>query len=395
MDIIEKWKIKCRERGKRVSLKLALSMYIAGGIVGSLIACALVLNYLESWQEIIRKAGGVTEKEVVTAMHTVYSLETTRVPDEVLRQLAILDMVQIISVLFCIITGIILVSRLYYKKKLELPLEILKQEIECIGRDDLNFECSYYSGDEMEEICTAFNHMRLKLIENHKSMWQLLEGQRELNAAFAHDIRTPVTVMKGCSQMLLRFYSKGRVSEKKMAETLKMIDRQADRLERFSDTMKEIHSLDEWMVEKKKEAFGKVMDRLSDNLRGMAKEGMEVLVTFEGEREEILYCDVHLIEEVADNLFSNGIRHGRKKLELKGNLWEGKLYLYVKDDGPGFLGEARERAMRPYFTTDKEHFGMGLTICKTLCAKHGGDLELTNSIEGGAIACAIFKIGKE
>lgn len=394
MGIIKKWETKWKEKMKRHSLKTALSMYIVAGIVVIALVCILILNYFESWQEMIRSTAGITEKDVVTYMHTVYTMERTYVPDEVLRQLSILDTVETFSVFICIVLGIVIVSRLYYKKKLEMPLDILMQEIKCINQDNLDFDCSYYSGDEMEEICTAFNHMRLQLMKNQKNLWRLLEKQRELNAAFAHDIRTPVTVMKGYSQMLLKFYPEGRISEKKLTETLQMIDRQADRLERFSDTMKEIHSLDEWQIEKKMTTLDELMKKLSSNLKGMEREEIQTVTAYDGKGEQELYCDMHLIEEVADNLFINGFRHAKESVELKGTVCEGKLYLYVKDDGPGFSKEAQERALRPYFTTEKEHFGMGLTICKTLCRKHGGDLEITNSIDGGAIVCVMFDCQK-
>lgn len=385
MGIVKKWK------EKKNSLKTALVMYIVAGVAGIAIACALVLNYFESWQEVIRASNGITQKEMVILSHTVYCLEDTRFPDEIVRQLQLLDTLQMLSVFVCIVAGIVIVSRLFYKRKLEGPLEMLKLEIDCIARNELDFDCSYYSGDEMGEICNAFNRMRASLIKSKKSTWRLLEKQRELNAAFAHDIRTPVTVMKGYSQMLLKFYPEGNIPKEKLLETLKMIDRQADRLERFSGIMKEIHSMDEWKVEKKPVTFGEVTDRLTAELKGMEKEGIQTAAVYKGEREQTLYCDMHLIEEVADNLIGNGLRHAKKKLDLEGSIWEGKLYLYVKDDGPGFSKEARERAERPYFTTDKEHFGMGLTICKTLCQKHGGDLEITNSMQGGAIVCAIFE----
>lgn len=385
MGIIEKWK------EKQNSLKMALAMYIVLGGAGITLACALIMNYFDSWEELIRTSNGMTEKEVLILFRTVYTMERSSVSDEALKQMVILENLKIFSVFCCIVVGVVIISRLYYKRKLEAPLEILELEIEHIARDDLDFDCSYYSGDEMGEICNAFNQMRLSLIKNKINMWKLLEKQRELNAAFAHDIRTPVTVMKGYSQMLLKFYPEGRVSEEKLLETLRMIDRQTDRLERFSNTMKEIHSIDEWKVEKKNITMKELMDRLFANLKGMAKEGIQILVDYDGEEEQSLYCDAHLIEEVADNLFSNGLRHAKEKLEVEGSVSEGKLYLYVKDDGPGFSKETRERAIRPYFTTDKEHFGMGLTISKTLCGKHGGDLELTNSINGGAIVCAIFE----
>ena len=46
-----------------------------------------------------------------------------------------------------------------------------------------------------------------------------------------------------------------------------------------------------------------VMGRLCANLKGMAKEGVEIFSTYDGDGEQLLHCDLHLIEEVADNLF--------------------------------------------------------------------------------------------
>ena len=63
-------------------------------------------------------------------------------------------------------------------------------------------------------------------------------------------------------------------------------------------------------------------------------------------------------------------------------------------------GESKEeltKAVSPYYREkteddgqDSSHFGIGLSISALLCKKHGGELELANSIHGGAIVCAVF-----
>lgn len=90
---------------------------------------------------------------------------------------------------------------------------------------------------------------------------------------------------------------------------------------------------------------------------------------------------------------------------------EESLFLYVKDDGRGMTREELYRADSPYYSdktrvsenqwqddgTGKAkqdvHFGLGLTICKILCKKHGGSIGFSNSMEGGAIVCAEFFVG--
>lgn len=77
-----------------------------------------------------------------------------------------------------------------------------------------------------------------------------------------------------------------------------------------------------------------------------------------------------------------------------------ELILAVRDDGPGFAKEQMRKALRPYYKeyeddAKDEHFGIGLHICRQLCRKHGGTLDIANSVEGGAIATASFSCKKE
>ncbi len=72
--------------------------------------------------------------------------------------------------------------------------------------------------------------------------------------------------------------------------------------------------------------------------------------------------------------------------------------IYVKDDGEGFSEKALREADTVYFRERKEaeddegHFGIGLSITKMLCEKHGGELKLLNSVEGGAVVAVSFFI---
>ena len=49
----------------------------------------------------------------------------------------------------------------------------------------------------MGRLCQSFEEMRQELVCNKENMWKLVDRQKELNAAFAHDLRTPLTVLKG------------------------------------------------------------------------------------------------------------------------------------------------------------------------------------------------------
>ena len=74
------------------------------------------------------------------------------------------------------------------------------------------------------------------------------------------------------------------------------------------------------------------------------------------------------------------------------------LEVVVEDDGPGFGPEELRHATEPFYRGEGQmeqcHFGLGLYICRLICAKCGGSLALSNSVRGGRVT-ARFKIFSE
>ena len=91
---------------------------------------------------------------------------------------------------------------LFYRRRLRTPLGILEDSAAAIRGNDLDFRIAYDSRDEMGRLCQSFEEMRQELVCNKENMWKLVDRQKELNAAFAHDLRTPLTVLKGYTDFL-------------------------------------------------------------------------------------------------------------------------------------------------------------------------------------------------
>lgn len=389
MDRIEK--IAQKLHWNQMTLKKSLAVYILIALATAVFCGGVLIVFFENWKEIVLQVNNQQNNLAVLYGADGYKLSMRYSSEKVARQIEILSFLEIAAVFLCGSVAVICVSHQYYKRKLEEPLKILKREMEFIGRDDLSFDCSYISNDEMGEVCNTLNRMRKQLVKNQENLWHLMEAQRNLNAAFAHDIRTPLTVMRGYTQMMLKFYPEGKISEEKMIETLQMLERQTGRIEQFSLTMKEIHNMEEWKVDRQPFSVKELAQQIRDNLKGMPLEGIQVEFSCEIDEMQII-CDKNLIQEVADNILANALRYAKEKITISMVKDEEGLFLYVKDDGKGFSKEEIMKAARPYFSTAEDHFGLGLTICQTLCKKHGGDLELMNSLEGGAIVSAYFMV---
>lgn len=317
----------------------------------------------------------------------------------------LLDIVRVWSPFIYGVAGSIAACMLFYKNRLLKPLEILMRGTDEVRRNNLDFDLTYDSGDEMGKLCSSFDEMRQELISNKETMWKMIENQKQLNAAFAHDLRTPLTVLKGYSDFLARYIPEGKVSEEKMLDTLKLMSTHLSRLEQYSRTMKGIRSLDEIPVKKELCTIQEIGNEIGEIIFSLNQIG-DIKIHLRIQEEEIenekIYVDNNIFLEVLENLISNAIRFSQKKIEVMLSLERtGRMLgLAVHDDGPGFSESARTNALRPYYRQadgnerdgkeENPHFGIGLHICRQLCEKHGGNISIADSIEKGAIVTASF-----
>lgn len=296
--------------------------------------------------------------------------------------------------------GIILAVFLFYRKRLARPLSILEGSVEKIRKDDLDFCVSYDSRDELGKLCDSVEEMRLELFRDKEEMWRLMERQKELNAAFAHDLRTPLTVLRGYTDFLARYVPEGKLSCEKMQDTFALMSEHLRRLEEYSRTMKGIRSIEEVPFAPEKTTF-QSMDRKIEEVIFALNQVRDTKILYRNKAlPHSLYVDDNLVMEVLENLLSNAIRYAGEQIEVMSDYSAKDLewLLTVRDDGPGFSEEQLEKALKPYYKEAEpggpdEHFGIGLHICRELCRKHGGTLNVANSIRGGAVVTASFRIG--
>lgn len=408
MDWIEECLGSLKEKIKNSSLRKSLAVYMVFAVMITVVMVVFTSLVCSSWQNVICQVNGIDEEyEYIGNGDFAINITEGRVYiteiGEVMelspydgKLYVVLEIIQILCIPFYSVVAIILVSILYYQNKLREPIFLLKKEMEAIERGDLSFSCHYDSADEMGDICKSMNRMRCAMIENQRKMWELMEEQRTINAAFAHDLRTPLTVINGYVEMLQEYYPKGVVSEEQIFSMLESIKEQTERLKVFSQTMKHVQGFEMLEVRKVKHTNEELRKSICDLANGLQVEsGLSISIDIQIE-EKWLYYDEQVVMEVLENLLSNALRYGKKTIEILVQQRAEKLLLYVKDDGRGMTKEELYKADSPYYTdkkiiqdnSDNMHFGLGLTICKILCKKHGGGLSFSNSVNGGAIVCA-------
>lgn len=392
MDWLEEKLEEIRAKIKRMSLKRALICYIVIAAAAAALAVLVTEIWLGNWYQIIY------ERNCSNVRENVYTF--SYVDEERLRRLQLLR-----TALPFLYLGISVFSAavLFHRNRLKVPFKVLMEAADAIGRGNLDVNIEYDSEDEMGQLCRAFENVRCEVVRDKETMWKMIEDQREINAAFAHDLRTPLTVLRGYSDFLYRYIPEGRISAEKLAGTLKLMSEHIQRLEAYSRTMKNIRNFEEIDPDREEIDILRLQARMQETIDALNRIG-EVRICFEEKSREsrMINVDESMILEVFENLISNAVRFADQRIEVAVEMAEAEemLYLFVKDDGPGFLEEELSKAVSPYFRGAGKkddmagHFGIGLHIAATLCQKHGGTLSLANSVLGGALVSVSFSCRK-
>ncbi len=299
------------------------------------------------------------------------------------RLLASLDLLRLFCAPFYAAACIIAAALLFYRQKLKIPLREMRLAMEKIAANDLDFQLQYDSADELGQLCALFERMRAQLAANLAEMWEQVEARRQLNAAFAHDLRTPLTVLKGYNELQ---------AGSPAAEAMR---RQIDRLERYTESMSQVQRLEQLEPERRPVQLAALRSALAERAGIICgQHGKKLLVQWADAPDLAVGLDGEFFNRTANNLLENAARYAKAQVSLNLAADEAGLLLTVADDGGGFASASLARAAEPYFSGESnraEHFGLGLYICKLLCQRHGGWLHIVNSAGGGAEVKAFFR----
>ena len=285
-------------------------------------------------------------------------------------------------VIFCIaIAGII-----FYNRELKKPIEILLGASRKIADNQLDFKVEYMKQNELGVLCTAFDDMRSALYDNNLEMWRSLEERKRLNSAFSHDLRTPLTVLRGYTDFLGKYIPDGRVTEEKLLSVISMMNGQISRLEHYTQKMNAVQKLEDIVPNVHDIPEEELFAALSETGKMICSDDFQMNGT---PTHQTIAVDTELVMQVYENLVSNAVRYAERYVVVNCNISEDILTISVLDDGKGFTEEALKNATQPFFRDEKEpdrtHFGLGLYICRILCEKCGGTLTIENHENGGMV----------
>ena len=292
---------------------------------------------------------------------------------------------------FYIAVGIGAAAAVYYRKKLREPITQLQNGVERIQEDNLDFHIEYDGDDELGRLCCSMEKMRRELRQKHKALWESLEQRKLLNASVSHDLRTPITVLKGYLDYLEKNIPQDKLTEDMLLDTVLSMQGAINRLELYVESVRDIEKIQNIEIEKRSENVKLLLNELKSNVRQLA--GNKEIIISNDITVDKIQIDKGVFFRILENLLQNALRYAEKQVSINLSHKKDFLILTVKDDGKGFSAADLEKATTVFYSNDKEkqHFGIGLSVCKILCEKHGGLLYVGNQKEKGAYVTAKLK----
>lgn len=293
-----------------------------------------------------------------------------------------------------IISGSVFLAGLYYRLKLRAPMQELRSGIAHISGQDLDFRMEYISDDELGRLCGAFEQMKNEISESNRRMWDTLQQRKALTASVSHDLRTPITVVRGYLDYLDRSLENGSLSRETLELTVRNMASAAERLERYVDCVKDIQKIEEIEIRREPIALQEFLSDLSDDFSVLAQRSQK-LTEFSFFSESIqIETDREMLAKVLENIFDNALRFAGEKIIFTASQSGDFILLSVLDDGRGFTQQELSAAPSLFYSSPDNGgcFGIGLSICRILCGKLGYALHLENrSPHGAAVTVRIPK----
>ncbi len=299
--------------------------------------------------------------------------------------------------LFIMVIGLLnyLVSRSIIK-----PISMLKEGAERIKSGDLNFEIKATSNDEIGQLNTTFEEMRIKLKESINLQLQYEENRKELLSNISHDLKTPITSIIGYVEGIKDGVANTR---EKMEKYLTTINLKARDMDSLIDELFLFSKLD-----LKKEPFTfeniELVEYLQDYVEKLHLElhqkGIQINYHFM-KKPIYVTADREKLKRVLVNLINNCVKYMNKdEKNISVSLHEGPfdVVVEVNDNGYGIEPAALPYIFNRFYRAEKSRnsrtggSGLGLAISKHIIEEHGGEIWATS--EKGKGTSVFFSLKK-
>jgi signal transduction histidine kinase len=224
------------------------------------------------------------------------------------------------------------------------------------------------SYEEFNLIYEEFNRMAVHIEQVEKELIETKDNEITILAGIAHDINTPITVLRGTAENLISY---GNIDEKSKKNIMKILD-QAIYIQMLVDDMLTLAKADlaEIPINYQLINLDNLFDRITDAFELIA---INKNITILADANNIkLYADELRLTQILNNLIRNAIVHakGADIVEITAEENDDNVIIRIKDNGCGIDDSEVNKVFNRFYS--KGSSGLGLYVVKILMEKHGG-----------------------
>ncbi|KRT60650.1 MAG: histidine kinase [Thaumarchaeota archaeon CSP1-1] len=217
------------------------------------------------------------------------------------------------------------------------------------------------------------DNLEIELREKTKRLVQAerLSAIGELSARLAHDLRNPLTVIKGVVEI-----TKTRNNLNNIGFSSKQIDMMERAISRMSNQIDDV--LEFVKIQSLRTTKNSLLDTIGLSLAKIKKSD-NIKINIPDKDVEFVY-DADKIEVVLDNLLTNALQaiNDSGEITIRVNDLENDVVVEVEDSGSGVPDDIISKVFEPLFTTKIKGTGLGLASCKSIIEQHGGSITVKN-----------------
>lgn len=292
-----------------------------------------------------------------------------------------------------IIVLLLLVSHWFGKytgRKID-KLLIVTQKIE---KQDLDFKIESSGIFEVDRALSALEHLKQALKNSLAEQWQADKLRQEQISALAHDLKTPLTIIRGNTELLY-----DTILTDNQKECADYIEGSVVQMQDYIETLIDMTKAKEnFPFRRKNVKLSSLLQEIRTQAKGLCAVKNIYLEWRENVDREYIFADSEQLIRVFANVFSNAIEYTPAGKTVFFEVYEkdNSILYSITDMGSGFSPEALKHATEQFYMDEqsrhsKSHYGIGLYVADSIIAKHGGQLILSNSEKTGG-AQVIIKI---
>jgi len=294
--------------------------------------------------------------------------------NQILKFMVLIFLTGVLVLIFLIVLFTSVVS-----KGVIMPLKKLSEAAENIAKGNLEQEITYNKNDEFGQFSRVFDSMRVKLKESLEKQRELENARKELVASISHDLRTPITSIKGYVEAI----NDGKIqNQEQLQKYLYIVKDKTEKLDRLIDDLFQFSQLELGKLKMNKVVWNS-RDLMENVLGGyfFEFENLGIELNIEEPIPSVnLNIDEYFISRVFDNILQNAKKYVGEggTITIKSSLQGDDFQITIKDNGEGIKSEDLPNIFNRFYRGEKSRSreyggaGLGLSICKQIIEDHGG-----------------------